>query len=360
MKWMDLRIEAAYTLPSSFYRDPELFEKSKERIFQSSWQFIEHQSIIQGCGFVYPFLFLDPLVPEPLLMVQSDDDEIAIMSNVCTHRGNLVQTHAACLKELRCRYHGRSFDLNGCFKRMPQTKGMLDFPSQRDDLPKIPINKWKSLIFCSLSPEIPFDLWTQELDRRVSWMPMESFIAEPTAYQKFPVNAHWALYCDNYLEGFHIPFVHPELNAGIQMEDYETIPLDYGVLQIGIAREGDLCFELPSDSPDFGKKVAAYYFWLFPNIMLNFYPWGLSVNIVRPVDIKSSVIEFRDYVWKPELRRLGAGGSLDIVEMQDEEVVESVQQGIDSILYKRGRFSPNMEIGVHHFHCLLDQILNKK
>jgi hypothetical protein len=58
------------------------------------------------------------------------------------------------------------------------------------------------------------------------------------------------------------------------------------------------------------------------------------------------------------LRDKGVGADLHKVEMEDEEVVESVQRGVSSRLYDRGRFSPRREVGTHHFHHLLAQYMN--
>ena len=93
--------------------------------------------------------------------------------------------------------------------------------------------------------------------------------------------------------------------------------------------------------------------------MLNFYPWGLSVNIVKPISVNKTKVEFRAYVWKEEKLDLGAGASLEKVELEDEEIVESVQKGVLSRFYKHGRFSPKMEKGVHHFHCLISDFINQ-
>ncbi|MFB6307216.1 MAG: SRPBCC family protein [Flavobacteriales bacterium] len=45
------------------------------------------------------------------------------------------------------------------------------------------------------------------------------------------------------------------------------------------------------------------------------------------------------------------------MEREDEAVVEDVSKGVQSRLYKYGRFSPNMEKGVHHFHQLVSEFL---
>jgi choline monooxygenase len=122
---------------------------------------------------------------------------------------------------------------------------------------------------------------------------------------------------------------------------------------VGIAAEGQPTLDLHPSSPDHGKRVAAYYFWMFPNIMFNFYPWGLSVNIVKPMGIAKTQVTFLTYVLRPPLLDQGAGADLDRVEMEDEEVVLDVQRGVKSRLYDRGRYSPTMEQGVHQFHQLL-------
>jgi phenylpropionate dioxygenase-like ring-hydroxylating dioxygenase large terminal subunit len=93
--------------------------------------------------------------------------------------------------------------------------------------------------------------------------------------------------------------------------------------------------------------------------MLNFYPWGLSVNVVQPLSPSRTRVSFISYVWREELRDKGVGAALHLVEMEDEEVVESVQAGVRSRLYDRGRYSPKRETGTHHFHRLLARFMSQ-
>jgi choline monooxygenase len=120
-----------------------------------------------------------------------------------------------------------------------------------------------------------------------------------------------------------------------------------------VAADGEECLDLPPTSPDFGQRIVGYYFWLFPNLMLNVYPWGISVNIVQPLAVDRTKVRFLTYVWDPSRLDRGAGTSLDRVEREDESVVEAVQRGVRSRFYERGRYSPKRETGVHHFHRLL-------
>ena len=92
--------------------------------------------------------------------------------------------------------------------------------------------------------------------------------------------------------------------------------------------------------------------------MLNFYPWGLSINVVRPLGHDRCKVSFIPYVWDASKLETGAGAGLDRVEREDEVVVEAVQRGVRSRFYNTGRFSPAREACVHHFHSLLSNALN--
>ena len=133
--------------------------------------------------------------------------------------------------------------------------------------------------------------------------------------------------------------------------------LKKGHYRFGYSSGGEEVFDLPSGHPDEGKAVAAYYYWLFPNMMFNFYPWGLSVNVVRPISKNKTRVLFRSYVWDESKLSAGAGAVLDKVEREDEFVVEGVQKGLQSHTYKTGRFSPTREQGVHYFHRALADCL---
>jgi choline monooxygenase len=91
--------------------------------------------------------------------------------------------------------------------------------------------------------------------------------------------------------------------------------------------------------------------------MLNFYPWGLSVNVVTPLAVDRTRITFRSYVRDASRLARGAGADLDRVELEDEEIVARVQRGVRSRLCRRGRYSAKREQGVHHFHMLLARAL---
>lgn len=361
---IDPDIARAKTLHKDFYTDPALFAMAKEKLFAPSWQFVAGTEAAPEPGDACPLTLLEGFLDEPLALVRDKDGALRLLSNVCTHRGNLVVNEPCRLTHLRCRYHGRLFDLDGSFRSMPEFREVQDFPSKADNLTNLPLEKWGPWLFTSLaaagsSPNAASaftDYWG-DLVKRLHWLRPDEFTHRPDLSRDFTVKAHWALYCENYLEGFHIPFVHAGLNAVIDFGNYTTELFGYSSLQLGIAKDDEAIFDLPATSPDYGKKVAAYYFFVFPNIMFNFYPWGLSINIVKPVSLNETKVSFFTYIADSSKYEKGAGSGLDTVELEDEEVVEAVQKGIRSRFYAHGRYSVTREQGTHHFHRLIAQQL---
>ena len=358
--YIDPDIRKASTLPSSFYRDPGVFEALRDRVFYRSWQWIGDDRVLKDTPFAHPFVLLPGFLDEPLVLTRDANGEAHCLSNVCTHRGNLVAGSTGRARKMICGYHGRRFDMDGTFEHMPEFETALEFPTPCDDLPRFPLRRWGPFLFAGLNPSFDFQEVIEGMNHRVGFLPLNSFMEDPGRHKDYMIDAHWALYCDNFLEGFHIPFVHEDLNKVLDYGDYETVLGAHFNLQIGYAGEGEAVFDLPEGHVDHGKNVAAYYFWVFPNTMFNFYPWGVSVNLVQPLGPNRTRVSFRTYVLDASKLDKGAGTGLDKVELEDEEVVQGVHKGIRSRFYKAGRFSPTREQGVHHFHSLLAEFLSRE
>lgn len=354
---VDPNIAKARTPSTALYTDEHIFQEIKEKLFAPSWQFIGDTGAIKSPGDAHPITLLENYLDEPLVLV-NDNGAPRLLSNVCTHRGNLVVNEPCRLNHLRCRYHGRLFHLDGSFRSMPEFKEVQDFPGKADDLPQLPLQTWGPWCFTSLNPAQPFEAYWGDIMKRLHWLPFDKYVFRPDLSRDFNVQANWALYCENYLEGFHIPFVHAGLNTVIDFGNYTTELFANANLQLGIAKENDEVFDLPPDSPDYGKPVAAYYFFVFPNLMFNFYPWGLSVNIVKPEAQSRTKVSFLTYVADEERYNKGAGSGLDTVEHEDEAVVEAVAKGVRSRFYTHGRYSVTREQGTHHFHRMIAKYLD--
>lgn len=333
---IDPDVRRATTLPSRFYLDAEIFERSGERIFSRGWHFV---GCVDEVRTLRPITILPGILDEPVLLSRHDGS-VRCISNVCTHRGKLLVEEPCEANLIRCGYHGRRFSLDGKCLSMPEFDGVIGFPSNSDDLHVHHLSEKGRFLFAAIEPAAPFEVFAGEaisIFTEFDGLPLTA--ASETDYE---VAAHWALYCENYLEGFHIPYVHKSLNEIVDYGTYTTETFRYSSLQTGYDADG---------------KLAARYLFIFPNLMFNFYRWGVSVNIVEPIAPDRTRVRFLKYIADESELDRGAGSDLDRVELEDEAVVESVQKGIRSRFYDRGRYSPTREQGTHHFHRLIAEFI---
>ncbi|MCO4771483.1 MAG: Rieske 2Fe-2S domain-containing protein [Deltaproteobacteria bacterium] len=336
---IDPELRVARTPPGSFYDDEELHRTMNEVAFASSWQALPDPPALQRFDQV-PLRLLPGSLDEPILLVHDGERERAL-SNVCTHRGALLVDAARRGKRVACPYHGRCFSLGGEVLAAP------GFAGREAELPPLP-----ELLLASLGPirwlaregTPPLAHVLASLDAAAPGLPWERLVSRPDLGADYEVDAHWALYVENYLEGLHIPFVHPGLDQAVERASYRSVVVPGGVLQTAQVR---------GKGPTLPGGAAALYLWLFPNTMLNVYPWGVSLNVVQPETTRRCRVAFRSFVWAPEHLGAGAGAGLDAVELEDEAVVARVRRGVGAGLYGRGHYADPAETGVHHFHRLL-------
>lgn len=345
-------VRKAETPPSRLYTDPAILERQREHVFARTWQYARADLPPEGPG-VAPFTLLDGCLGEPLVLTRDESGRERVLSNVCTHRGAIVAQKACAAKSLACGYHGRRFALDGAFRSAPEFQGAEHFPTHRDDLRALEIQRFGPLRFTSLQPRNSLDEHLGDLRERLAHVPVDDLEHDASLDRTFEFGANWALYCDNYLEGLHIPFVHPTLNASVEFESYTTELLRHSSVQVALAKPGTPAFRPPPSSPDHGRLVAGYYAWVFPNLMLNFYPWGLSLNLVEPRGVDRTRVRFETWIADRSAFEESSARELDAIEFEDEAVVVDVQRGMRSRSYERGRYAPTREAAVHHFHRLL-------
>lgn len=357
---IDPDVARAATIDKRFYLDDDIWRLALERVFARSWQWIGDLADVRAPLSLSPRDLLAESLDEPLLLARDAAGTLRCLSNVCTHRGKVIveAPGRAEPQGLRCGYHGRRYDLAGHAWFMPGFDGVADFPCEADHLREVPFENWRGHGFAAIDPAAPFAEVFAEIDARLPWLDVARWQPDPSRARSFVFDAHWALYVENYLEGLHIPFLHPGLTQTLDLDGYRYEQGRWCSLQLARARAGEPAFEPPSGAPEHGQRIAAYYWWVFPNLMLNFYPWGLSLNQVQPLGPAKTRVVFASHVADPSLLGRGAGGALDPVEIEDEAAVLSVQRGVRSRFYAGGRYSPKHERGVHHFHRLLAQALN--
>jgi choline monooxygenase len=268
---IDPDIRKARTVDADFYTDPRYFINSKEKIFARSWHFMGRPEEIDQ---LKPAVLLPGLLDEPVLLIKAGND-VSCMSNVCTHRAKILIEDPCRADLIRCRYHGRRFDLTGKMISMPEFGEVEDFPSETDNLASLSCGERGGFVFAAIEPARGLDEYFD--DTTLMSKGLDAKGLKFLGAKDYTVNAHWALYCENYLEGFHIPYVHRGLNEIVDYGTYRTDLYRYSSLQTGFAADG---------------SVAARYLFVFPNMMFNIYPWGISVNVVRPVALDSTIVEF--------------------------------------------------------------------
>ncbi len=289
MQPIDPDIARARTLDPAYYTSDAAYVATRERVFARSWQWLGDAADVAAPGTLSPRVLLPGLIDEPLLLARDRDSTLRCLSNVCTHRANILVDAPCRARDIRCRYHSRRFDLTGKMTFMPGFEGARDFPGASDDLPIVASRDWHGHAFASLDPAAPFDSVMDDVARRTPGLAARGYRHDPSRDRDHGVATHWAWYVENYLEGFHIPYVHPALDAVVDRDTYGTELFAWSSLQSAVARPGEAAFDAgeaaSAHSPDplaRRGRIAAYYWWIFPNLMLNFYPWGLSLNLVLP------------------------------------------------------------------------------
>ena len=92
---VDKDIKLAETLPAKFYKDKNIFESSKKKIFLKCWHWIGDNSSCKEGNIKIPVDILPKFLNEPVIISNSDKNKIKCFSNVCTHRGNIL-VHEKC------------------------------------------------------------------------------------------------------------------------------------------------------------------------------------------------------------------------------------------------------------------------
>jgi len=365
---MNERVECAETLPSRFYIEPAILALEKERIFHRTWQLVG--TLNQPCGEVDgakrtianpgAFFTVD-VVGEPVVVVRNSAGTLRAFSNVCRHRAGPIAQGSGCRNVFNCGYHGWTYTLDGRLIGTPEVDGMEFF--DRSTMGMIPLRceTWEQFIF------VNFDLAAPPLSAFLENIPQQAAGFEFKGIElverrDYYVNCNWKVYVDNYLEGYHIPIVHPGLMKEIDYPRYRTEVLRYSSQQLGPVKElksGETGERVYPPGP--GLKEALY-FWVFPNLMLNIYPDNISTNVIVPLGHDRTLTIFEWYVHdahseKARERMRKTIGFSETVQQEDIHICEAVQRGLQSSTYDRGRYSVKRENGVHHFHMLLSEFL---
>jgi choline monooxygenase len=343
-------IARAFTLPSHYYFDPAIEPLEKEKIFAGTWQIVGHVSQLATGG----SFFTASLAGEPLLLVCNSAQQIKGFYNVCKHRAGPPAEGCGERKVFRCGYHGWTYSLDGALLNAPECEGVENFRREEFGLTPVRVETWAGLVFVNLNPQArPLSDFLGELPQQAAGFGFDKMqLFERRVYE---MECNWKTYIDNYLEGYHLPSVHPSLNRELDYGSYTTELFPTYSLQASPIRgpENESTTQRRYSQAK-GDDVAEYY-WVFPNWMLNCYPDNVSVNIVLPVSPEKSIAIFEWYFPEAVLKTAAPAqtvGFSDEIQVEDVRICEVVQKNLHSRSYSRGRYSVKQERGVHHFHRL--------
>ena len=343
----DERLAAAETVPARVYTDPRIHEIEREKVFGRTWQLVGREDQVSSAG----GFFTAEVAGEPLLIVRGADGRLRALTNVCRHRAGPVAAGEGSCQAFRCGYHGWSYALDGRLVNTPEFDGVEGFRKEDHGLPEFRLDTWLGLLFVNLNPSAAPLLETlEDLPGRLAARGLEAM--RPAARKDWTVECNWKVYVDNYLEGYHIPIVHPSLMKELDYARYVTETTRIYSLQHSPIRESG-----PGRLKRSSAEDEALYFWIYPNLMLNVYPDNFSTNLILPMGHARTLTVFEWF-----FRDTGAPGVAaeirrtvefsDEIQLQDIAVCEAVQKGLHSRTYDRGRYSVRRENGVHHFHAL--------
>ncbi|QNI33222.1 aromatic ring-hydroxylating dioxygenase subunit alpha [Alloacidobacterium dinghuense] len=346
----DALLEEAYTLPAAWYRDEQIASLEHERIFSRNWIAVGRVDQVAVPG----QFFTINLTGEPLIVVRGADGELRAFYNVCRHHATAVANVPCGIADhLRCPYHGWTYGLDGSLKGAPEFAGVRDFNRAENGLVPIRAATWEQFVFITLNENAPsLEHFLGDLPVRTAPLSLSKihFFERKT----YTLACNWKVYMDNYLDGgYHVPHLHKGLNSVLDYKEYtienseryclQTSPMvaTHDNTSIGTTRTGD----------------RAYYYWLYPNFMINVYEGVMDTNLVLPLTADTCLVQFdfffSDISDNKESYNLESVTVSDRIQDEDVAICESVQRGLHSRAYGAGRLSVRREAGEHLFHRLL-------
>jgi len=344
-----LPLDRAWTIPGSWYTDRRVEELERRTVWSRTWQLVGRTAQVAEPG-----QFVTATVGgEPIVVMRGADRELRGFFNVCRHHAAEVMT-APCGKvdRMRCPYHGWTYDLTGRLRGVPELDGVRDFDKAAMGLVPVAVATWESFVFVHLDPEpVPLADYLGELVGQVAPLALGSL--QFCERREYELACNWKVFVDNYLDGgYHVPHLHAGLDSILAYTDYTIENFERFCLQSSPidARGGDAMTASV-------RRGKARYYWLYPNLMLNWYEGYLDTNLVVPLGIDRMKVIFEFYFDDVSPERAERNRkSMDVSEqIQDEDhaICESVQRGLASRAYGAGRLSVRREAGENLFHKLL-------
>lgn len=368
-------IESASGLPNECYTDASTFKLDRDRVIAQGWACVGFGTDVPN-NWAVPITFMG----YPILLTRNSAGVLKVFHNVCSHRGMQLVLEAGKLGTglIRCKYHSWTYDFDGNLKGTPMIGGTdsnkhNDFDPTVNGLRPIANTVWMDNIFINLSGDAePFEKFIAPLMHRWSkWVSPES-LKELTpgidAKMELVVKSNWKLAVENFLESYHLPWVHPNLNSYSPLEKHYDI--DRGE---NFAGQGSSSYTAPAGANGNisswpGKELNfAEYPVLYPNTLLGLQSDHFFTMCIIPIDETTS-LERVQLMFLGEVatddkyaeHRKSLIKTWNEVFSEDIFAVEGMQAGRQSPAYRGGVFSPVMDQHTLHFHQWVAKRLAKE
>lgn len=324
------------TLPARLYVGEAHFAIEKETLLAKSWRLAAHQSMLVRAG----DYVADLVAGRPIVIVRDEAGGLNAFHNVCRHRaGPLVTDEAGrCEREFVCAYHGWRYALDGRLRGATDFGAADGFDSRAFGLFPLKLETWRGFVFVNC------DLSAPPLAEAIA--PLEAIWAERNfALQPFALRrrhdiaCNWKTYVENYLEGYHVPRVHPALNAEIEAGAYR------------VEMRGPIAIHhAPSKAP--GGVYDGLWAWMWPDLGVNVYRHGVMMERITPLSAGMTRLDYL-YFYDPARREdLEATLAMsDAVTAEDKDICERVQANLNAGVYEQGVLSPKHEGAVAWFQA---------
>jgi choline monooxygenase len=380
-------VSLAETLLPEAYTSEEFFALERERVFGSTWVAVGCSAALREAGDV----LVTDVAGRSIFILRKQDGALRAFYNVCRHRGTQLLVPGECRVKrfIRCPYHSWAYDHDGRCVGTPLFTGS-DIPADqqaafdmhdvaafdRADYGLLPVavEAWGPLVFVNLDPDpAPLSEHLGDLPARTAGYRLDEWELARTA--QYEIAANYKLVAENFMEYYHLPWVHPGLVKVSPIEAHHrwqgtgmyvgfcTSPIapdtDDGGWQRGLA---------PITGLNASDAASARFVWLFPNVALNILPNHLFIIHARPVG--PGLTHETTYLLTHQ-ESTGAADSeravdelarfWDVVNREDIGIVERVQAGLDSTPFPGGRLCYRFEESLHRFqNMIVDQMVGKR
>ena len=348
---------ASLSLHADAYTKQRWFDADQAAIIGRTWQWICHGEKLRAPG----SFTAESIAGMPIFAVRDGDGELRAFYNVCQHRAHELVQGEGRLKNLVCPYHGWSYDLSGQLKAARHTSHLVDFDPGDICLDQVQITEFGGFVYVNLDPgAAPLQELSGDFGAEIAhWAPdVEQLkLAHHLTYK---IKSNWKNVVDNFLECYHCPIAHKDFVSLVDMDTYEVTT--HGIYSSHMAEAG----KTENAAYDVSEATVTDHavWWLWPNTCMMRYPGRGNFIVLKVIpagpDLTYETYDFFLETAEPNEAELESIRYLDdVLQVEDINLVESVQRGMSTPAFQQGRIvndpsgSGLSEHALHHFHRLV-------